>query len=61
MTLDQIISKIALHYLHVPTLTPRNSDRLDIHTIGCVSIDAALRAAFEAGRAVGAGECKIDA
>lgn len=46
----QIISQIARQHLRIETLQVRNSDRLDFHDCGVASIEAALKAAFEAGK-----------
>ena len=48
-----ILLKIAKQYLGVETLESRNSDRLDFHDLSVRSIEAALKAAFEAGRTMG--------
>jgi hypothetical protein len=47
---DQIISQIAQKHLGIETLRVRHSDRLDFHDCGVASIEAALKAAFEAGQ-----------
>jgi hypothetical protein len=47
--INTILREIANEYLGVPTLTARRSDRLDFHTIGVWQLEAALRAAFDAG------------
>lgn len=52
---DQIISEIAQKYLGIETLQVRHSDRLDFHDCGVVSLQAALKAAFEAGRKAAGG------
>lgn len=46
----QIIAQIARQHLRIETLEVRNSDRLDFHDCGVASIEAALKAAFEAGQ-----------
>jgi hypothetical protein len=46
----QIISQIAQKHLRIETLQVRHSDRLDFHDCGVASIEAALSAAFEAGK-----------
>lgn len=51
MSRDQIIRAIAAKHLHVETLEPRNSDSLDFHEVGVVSLRRALEAAYDAGRA----------
>lgn len=40
---------IAMEYLDVPTLKPRNMDSLDFHELSVGSIQAALEAAFATG------------
>jgi hypothetical protein len=44
------LTDIADRLLGIPTLTTRNSDRLDFHEVAVWQVDAALVAAFEAGR-----------
>ncbi|VTU01647.1 hypothetical protein CL52_16505 : Uncharacterized protein OS=Magnetospirillum gryphiswaldense MSR-1 v2 GN=MGMSRv2_2605 PE=4 SV=1 [Gemmataceae bacterium] len=44
------LADIAAKLLGIPTLTPRNSDRLDFHEVAVWQVEAALLAAFEAGR-----------
>lgn len=46
---DPLFSKIAREQLGIPTLKTRKSDALDFHTVAVWSVEAALRAAFEAG------------
>lgn len=49
-----ILADIAREQLFVPTLETRRSDRLDFHDLAVWQIEAALRAAFDAGtRSVG--------
>lgn len=48
-----ILEHIARHHLGVETLQTRKSDRLDFHDVAVWSIEAALQAAFEAGKALG--------
>ena len=50
MTTQQTLEKIAQRYLGVETLETRKSDRLDFHDVAVWSIEAALKAAFEAGQ-----------
>jgi hypothetical protein len=50
MTTQQIIAQIAQKHLRIETLKEQMSDRLDFHEVGVTSIEAALLAAFEAGR-----------
>ena len=48
------LEQIARHHLGLETLQPRQSDQQDFHDLAVWSIEAALQAAFEAGkRAVG--------
>lgn len=57
MTDDEIRAKleaIARQYLSLDTLVERGRDRLDFHVHGVVSIQMALRAAYDAGRKAGA-------
>jgi len=46
---DPLFSKIARKQLGIPTLNTRKSDSLDFHDVAVWSVEAALRAAFEAG------------
>jgi hypothetical protein len=50
MTLLERLEEIARKHCFVPQLTPRNSDRLDFHDVGCVSLADALAAAYRMGR-----------
>lgn len=50
MTTQQTLEKIAQRHLGVETLETRKSDRLDFHDVAVWSIEAALKAAFEAGQ-----------
>jgi site-specific DNA-adenine methylase len=43
---------IARQHLHIETLQARHADRLDFHEVAVWSIEAALKAAFEAGQKV---------
>jgi hypothetical protein len=45
-----LIHEIAKRHLGLETLATRNSDNLDFHDLPVWSIEAALEAAFEAGR-----------
>lgn len=51
MTLLQRLEAIAKKHCFVPQLTARNSDRLDFHDVGCVSLKDALHEAYLMGRA----------
>jgi hypothetical protein len=48
---SDVMTRIAREHLGVETLEIRRSDRLDFHEVGVWQIEAALRAAYEAGRA----------
>ncbi len=50
MTTQQTIQQIAQKHLGIETLETRMSDRLDFHDLAVWSIEAALKAAFEAGQ-----------
>lgn len=50
------LESIAKAKLGVDTLEARNSDRLDFHDLGVVSIREALEFAYEAGREAGRRE-----
>lgn len=45
----QILSSIAREHLGITTLTTRHSDGLDFHDVAVWQVQAALKAAFEAG------------
>lgn len=47
------LERIARVHLQVETLATRNSDRLDFHDLSVTSLEAALIAAYEAGRKAG--------
>ena len=51
MTQQQHINAIARKHLDLSTLETRKSDRLDFHEVSVWGVEAALNAAFEAGRA----------
>lgn len=51
MTTEQTLETIARKHLGIETLETRKSDRLDFHDVAVWSIEAALKAAFEAGKA----------
>ena len=48
---DLQITKIAQKHLGMECLEARNADHLDFHEFAVWQIEAALRAAYEAGRA----------
>jgi hypothetical protein len=50
-TKAEIFAKIAAKHLFVETLERRHSDRLDFHEVPVWAIEAALAAAYEAGKA----------
>jgi hypothetical protein len=50
MTTQQPLEQIARQHLGLTTLTTRNADSLDFHDLAVWSIEAALKAAFEAGQ-----------
>jgi len=50
MTKAEKLTAIAREYLGVETLETRRSDSLDFHEVSVWSLEAALAAAFEAGR-----------
>ncbi len=51
-TIDAGMEALAqVHFTNVPTLETRNMDSLDFHEVAAWEIKAALRAAFELGRA----------
>ena len=51
-TQTQTLQEIARKHLRIETLETQKSDRLDFHDVAVWSIEAALKAAFEAGQAV---------
>ena len=51
---EALILDIATRHFFVETLDTRNSDRLDFHDVAVWAMRAALEAAYEAGRVVGA-------
>lgn len=53
-----ILSQIAKQHLGIESLQPRHSDGLDFHDLAVWSIEAALKAAFEAGRVMGEDAAK---
>jgi hypothetical protein len=48
--LKHILSEIARKHLLIPTLEPQRSDSLDFHQLSVWAVQAALEAAYEAGR-----------
>jgi hypothetical protein len=48
-SLDHIVSKIAKTDLNITTLATRRSDSLDFHNVAVWQVEAALKAAFDAG------------
>ena len=49
LNLNQRLTCIASEHLGISTLKTRNSDSLDFHNVAVWQIEAALRAAFDAG------------
>lgn len=49
--MDEIIRNIARRVLGIRTLKERNSDRLDFHEVGVLSVKEALEEAYRAGAA----------
>ncbi len=56
MNTQQTIQKIAQKHLGIETLETRKSDRLDFHDLAVWCLEAALKAAFEAGQKAAAVE-----
>lgn len=50
MNTQQTIHQIAQKHLGIETLETRKSDRLDFHDLAVWCLEAALKAAFEAGQ-----------
>jgi hypothetical protein len=50
MSTQKTLEKIAQKHLGIETLQTQKSDRLDFHDLAVWSIEAALKAAFEAGQ-----------
>ncbi len=50
MTTQNTLQQIAKKHLGIETLQTQKSDRLDFHDLAVWSIEAALKAAFEAGQ-----------
>ena len=59
MTNQQTLEQIARQHLGLSTLTTRRSDALDFHDLAVWAIEAALKAAFEAG-CQAAGQSRTD-
>lgn len=51
--MKKTLEKIAKEHLHIETLETRKGDSLDFHDCAVWQIEAALQAAYEAGRAAG--------
>jgi hypothetical protein len=51
MTTQQTLEQIARQHLRMDTLETRRSDSLDFHDLAVWSIEAALKAAYDAGLA----------
>jgi hypothetical protein len=50
---DELFAAIAKEHLFIPTLDTRRSDRLDFHDVAVWQVEAALKAAFNAGAKTG--------
>jgi len=48
--MKKTLEKIAQKHLRIETLEERHSDRLDFHDVAVWQIEAALKAAYEAGK-----------
>lgn len=59
MTTQQTLEKIAQKHLGIETLEERKSDALDFHDLAIWSIEAALKAAFEAGLQAPSAGCSL--
>lgn len=57
-TQNQTIQAIAAKHLRVESLTAQRRDSLDFHELAVWSIEAALNAAFEAGKQQACSSCK---
>ena len=53
LTTAEVLQAIARRHLQVETLETQGSDSLDFHDVSVWGIEAALRAAFEAGQLAG--------
>jgi hypothetical protein len=47
--IDALLTRIARHTLHIDTLKPQGSDRLDFHEVSVEALRDALEAAYWAG------------
>jgi len=47
--IDALLTRIARHKLHIDTLKPRGSDRLDFHEVSVEALRDALEVAYTAG------------
>jgi hypothetical protein len=47
--IDTLLTRIARHTLHIDTLKPQGSDRLDFHEVSVEALRDALEAAYRAG------------
>lgn len=47
--IDALLNRIARCTLHIETLTPQGSDRLDFHEVSVDGLRDALEAAYKAG------------
>ena len=47
--IDALLTRIARHTLHIDTLKPQCSDRLDFHEVSVEALRDALEAAYRAG------------
>lgn len=59
-TQNQTIQAIAAKHLRVKTLATQKSDSLDFHELAVWSINAALNAAYEAGKQQISGEVDVN-
>lgn len=57
-TQQKTLESIAQKHLGLETLATRNRDRLDFHDLAVWSIEAALKAAYEAGKQAACNGCK---
>jgi hypothetical protein len=46
---NELLTRIAQRTLHIETLAPQGSDRLDFHEVSVESLRDALQAAYDAG------------
>ena len=46
---NALLTRIARHTLHIDTLKPQGSDRLDFHEVSVEALRDALEAAYRAG------------